>query len=182
MRTISRRSFLMLGALAAGRCLFPRSAPAAVPAPRAREKSLTFCNQHTAEILETVYWKDGKYVPRALERINHIFRDRRTDEIHPIDTRLLDLLHLMKLRLKTDAPIDLVCGYRSPRTNAMLRRKSRGVAKRSFHLQGQAVDIRVPGFKPASLRRVAMAVHGGGVGYYPRAGFVHLDVGPVRSW
>ena len=124
----------------------------------------------------------GEYLSEALEHINYIFRDRRTQEIHSIDTGLLDLLYTLKRHLKTDAPFGLVCGYRSPKTNAMLRKKSKAVAKKSFHLRGQAVDIRVPGVKTASLRKAAMAIKGGGVGYYPRSRFVHVDVGPVRYW
>jgi uncharacterized protein YcbK (DUF882 family) len=179
---LSRRSFLVAGALVAGGCLFPGAAASAVRKMAAPEKSLSFFNPHTAEKLSTIYWREGGYVPAALEEINHFFRDHRTQDVHPIDTGLLDLLHNLRRKLKTDAQFNLICGYRSPETNAMLRKKSRGVAKKSYHLTGQAVDIRVPGLKTATLRKAALTIEGGGVGYYPKSGFVHMDVGPVRFW
>lgn len=180
--SLSRRHFLLCGALVAGKCLLPGTALGAIRRPAEAEKILAFHNLHTLEDLEVVYWRRGSYLPGALEEINYIFRDRRTEEIHTINPALLDLLHTLKHRLNTDAPFELVCGYRSPKTNAMLRRKNHGVAKRSLHLKGMAVDIRVPGYRTAALRDVAMSLKAGGVGYYPKSRFVHLDVGPVRSW
>jgi len=179
---LSRRHFLLCGALVAGKCLLPGTALGAIRRPGEAEKTLAFHNLHTLEDLQVVYWRRGSYLPGALEEINYMFRDRRTEEIHTIDPALLDLLHTLKHRLNTDAPFELVCGYRSPRTNAMLRRKNRGVAKRSLHLKGMAVDIRVPGYRTAALRDVAMSLKAGGVGYYPKSRFVHLDIGPVRFW
>jgi uncharacterized protein YcbK (DUF882 family) len=179
---LSRRHFLMCGALAAGKCLLPGTAFGAVAAPAVTEKSLAFHNLHTSENLEVIYWRNGEYLQCALDNINYLFRDRRTEEIHTIEPVLLDLLYSLKQRLRTDAPIGLVCGYRSPKTNAMLRKRNRGVAKRSLHLKGMAVDIRVPGLKTAALRDIATSIGGGGVGYYPRSRFVHMDIGPVRHW
>lgn len=179
---LSRRNFLLCGALAAGKCLLPGAAFGAISAPAVAEKTLAFHNLHTLENLDIVYWRWGSYLPTALEEINYMFRDRRTEEIHTIAPALLDVLHNLKHRLKTDAPFELVCGYRSPKTNAMLRKKSRGVAKRSLHLKGMAVDIRVPGYRTAALRDIAMSLKAGGVGYYPRSRFVHVDIGPVRYW
>jgi len=180
--SINRRSFLMFSALVAGKCLLPRTAAATVDPAPVPQRSLRFCNLHSLETLETIYWKEGQYLEGALEEINYLFRDRRTQEIHAIDTGLLDLLHALKNHLKTGATFNLICGYRSPQTNAMLRKKSKAVAKKSFHLKGQAVDIRVPGLSTAALRKAAITLGGGGVGYYPSSGFVHMDVGPVRYW
>ena len=180
--TVNRRKFLMFSALIAGNCLLPRAASAAIDPGPVPQRTLRFYNLHTTEKLETVYWREGEYVSGALEEINYLFRDRRTQDIHTIDTKLLDLLYTLRQHLDNNAPFNLVCGYRSPETNAMLRKRSKGVAKKSFHLKGQAVDIRVPGLKTASLRKAAMALGGGGVGYYPRSGFIHMDVGPVRHW
>jgi uncharacterized protein YcbK (DUF882 family) len=147
-----------------------------------REKSLAFHNLHTLEDLEVVYWRDGRYLAPALDEIYYILRDHRQEEVHPIDTGLLDLLHALNRRLGTARPFHLVCGYRSPKTNAMLRKRSRGVARKSLHLKGMAVDIRVPGFRTSALRDIASSLRGGGVGYYRKPGFVHLDVGRVRYW
>jgi uncharacterized protein YcbK (DUF882 family) len=137
---------------------------------------------HTAERLKTVYWLQGEYLPEALGDINYILRDYRTDEVKPIDPRLLDLLYAMSRKLRTRRPFHIVSGYRCPATNAMLRRYNKGVAKRSLHIQGKAVDFRLPGYTLASLRRVAVALRGGGVGYYPRSNFIHVDTGKVRYW
>jgi uncharacterized protein YcbK (DUF882 family) len=114
--------------------------------------------------------------------INHILRDHRTGEIKPIDPDLLDLLHALRTRLGTQRPFHVISGYRSPCTNEQLRSRSRGVARKSMHLFGKAVDIRIPGHDLADLRQAALAEQAGGVGYYPRPGFVHVDVGRVRFW
>jgi uncharacterized protein YcbK (DUF882 family) len=179
---LSRRHFLLCSALAAGKCLLPGAAFASISLPSVAEKTLAFHNLHTLEDLEVVYWRYGSYLPGALQEIDYMFRDRRTEEIHTIAPALLDVLHTLKHRLKTDVPFGLVCGYRSPKTNAMLRKRSKGVAKRSLHLKGMAVDIRVPGYRTAALRDAAMSLKAGGVGYYPRSRFVHVDIGPVRYW
>jgi uncharacterized protein YcbK (DUF882 family) len=179
---LSRRGFLVAGALVAGKCLFPAATGGAAERHAAPRKSLYIYNLHTSETLKTVYREGDHYVPAALKEIDYLFRDHRTQAIHPIDTGLLDLLYTLNQHLETDAPFHLICGYRSPETNAMLRKRSRGVAKKSYHLKGQAVDIRLPGLKTAALRKAAVAIRGGGVGYYPRSGFVHMDVGPVRFW
>lgn len=145
-------------------------------------RSLAFHNLHTGENLDLVYWSDGTYEPGALSQINHVLRDFRTGDVHPIDPRLLDLLVEVDQRLSSTGPFQVISGYRSPATNAMLRRESEGVAKSSLHMQGQAIDVRVPDRSLADLHRVAMNLRGGGVGYYPQSDFVHIDVGRVRYW
>ena len=109
-------------------------------------------------------------------------RDFRNDAVHPIDPHLIDLLAVLRQRLGAHAPIQVLSAYRSPATNAMLASMSEGVATNSLHLQGRAIDIRLPGRPLSAVRRAALVLRGGGVGYYPRSNFVHLDVGSVRRW
>jgi uncharacterized protein YcbK (DUF882 family) len=129
-----------------------------------------------------VYWADGRYLPGALADIDYILRDHRAGEIKPIDTRLLDLMCSLRANLEIRGPFHVISGYRSPETNALLRNRGQGVARNSLHLQGKAVDIRLPGCELSVLRRAAMKLKGGGVGYYPSPNFVHIDVGRVRHW
>lgn len=176
----TRRQALGLVAGAAAALL---AAPA-ITAPRfaANRRALAFHNLHTGESLDLVYWSGGVYHPDALHRINYLLRDFRTDEVHPIDPQLLDLLVKVSARLDTSDPFQVISGYRSPATNAMLRRESEGVAKTSLHMKGQAIDVRVAGRALSTLHRVVVSLRGGGVGYYPRSDFVHIDVGRVRYW
>ena len=146
------------------------------------KRSLAFYNIHTNEDLHVTYFQDGVYSPEALSRINHILRDYRTDSIKPIDTELLDLLFAVKCRVLPRGPFHVISGYRSPATNEMLRRRSTGVAKASFHTVGKAVDIRLPDYNTARLKNLCIKLKAGGVGYYDRSDFVHLDIGPVRTW
>lgn len=148
------------------------------------EKYLSLYSQRTGETLRTVYWAEGEYLEDELKRINHMLRDFRTDDIHPIDTALLDTLHAIqsKMELSPKQEFHIISAYRSPRTNAMLRERGRGVAKNSYHMRGQAIDINLPNRDLNHIRKAALALKSGGVGYYPRSGFVHVDVGPVRTW
>jgi uncharacterized protein YcbK (DUF882 family) len=143
---------------------------------------LAFDNLHTGEKLKTVYWRDGEYLPEAMRHIDWLLRDFRAEEIHPIDPRLLDLLAALHARLASRRPFEVISGYRSPATNAMLARLSGGVAQNSLHMQGMAIDIRVPGRDLRCVRAAALSLRCGGVGYYPSSDFVHLDTGRVRSW
>jgi uncharacterized protein YcbK (DUF882 family) len=180
---LSRRRLIRLGLFASTACLLPGPALASVWSrvdPRARK--LSFYNLHTGENLTTVYWADGEYIAGALSEINYILRDFRRNEVKPIDARLLDLLHALRASLDTNAPFHVISGYRSPLTNAMLRRASEGVAAHSLHLKGQAIDLRVPGIELPAVRDAALALRGGGVGYYARSDFVHVDVGRIRTW
>ena len=139
-------------------------------------------NLHTQERLECWYYTDGEYQPQALERISRLFRDHRTHEQHQIDTNLLDTLFYLRNFFDAQGPIEILSGFRSASTNAMLRRRSSGVARNSYHLVGRAVDCRFPEVPMSSLRDAAILSARGGVGYYPKSRFVHLDTGPVRHW
>jgi len=179
--SVSRRRFLALAAWGTAAAFMPGIAAAARPLPGVREVS--FHNLHTDERVTAVYCEAGEYVPAALEEIDTILRDHRTGEICQISPRLIDLVYALRVRLGSTGPVQVISGYRSPATNDLLRAEGGGgVAERSLHLTGEAVDIR---FEDRSLRRVrdaALALRAGGVGYYPRPGFVHVDVGRLRRW
>ena len=147
-------------------------------------RALAFDNIHTGEKLELDYWRDGAYVPNALSAVNHILRDFRTGDVHPIAPQLLDLLSGLRAALETRVPLSVISGYRSAATNAMLRgeREHSGVAAKSLHMQGMAIDIRITGRSLTSTRSAAQAMRLGGVGFYPVSDFVHVDVGRVRTW
>jgi uncharacterized protein YcbK (DUF882 family) len=179
---LNRREFLRSGLVAAASLAVPGAAWAGFRAPDKRARSLSFYNLHTGESLSTVYYENGGYVAGALGEINHILRDFRANEVKPIDPRLLDLLVSLRGRLGTTAPFDVISGYRSPQTNAMLHAHSEGVAMHSLHMDGRAIDIRVPGRELSTLRSAALSLRAGGVGYYPRSDFVHVDTGRVRHW
>ncbi|ALG66581.1 YcbK family protein [Beggiatoa leptomitoformis] len=149
-----------------------------------KNKKLAFSNLNTNEELELVYWSNGSYVKSALDRINQLFRDHRTDEVHVIDPNLLDLFYDLQQVLSTPEPLQLISGFRSPDTNAMLRgkRKNSGVAKNSLHMIGKAADIRLPDKSIDQIYQTAVLMQRGGVGYYSGSNFVHVDVGNVRSW
>lgn len=144
--------------------------------------SVSMRNAHTGETFNGIYRVGSYYVPAAFRKINKVMRDHRTGEIHPIDPKLIDTLARLQQRCNCTQPIDMLSGYRSSKTNSMLRRNSKAVAKNSYHLKGQAADIRVPGSSTSRVRDLAQSLRVGGVGYYPRSGFVHVDTGDVRSW
>ena len=174
---LGRRDFLA----AAGASLFvPRPARAETLGARI----LSFDNIHTGEKLTVEYWEKGQYEPDALAEVNRLLRDFRTGQVHPIAPQLLDLMSLVRARLETAEPVSVISGFRSPATNAMLRseHEQSGVASKSLHMQGMAIDIRIAGRSLTALHNAALAQRGGGVGYYPRSDFVHLDVGRVRAW
>jgi uncharacterized protein YcbK (DUF882 family) len=179
---ISRRDLLLLGVATAASMIIPSGVIDAASDIFVPEKQLSFMNTHTDEQLTARYWFQGEYLPDELAKINHILRDHRTGDVKPIDTELLDLLYTLHRTLRTDAPFHIISGYRSPRTNAALRKKNRGVAKNSLHQFGKAVDIRLPRHNLKKLRNTAKQLQGGGVGYYPHLNFVHIDVGNVRYW
>jgi uncharacterized protein YcbK (DUF882 family) len=179
---MSRRKFLALGAITAGAGIFPRQALSSFADARRGERSLAFYNTHTGERLNVVYWAQGQYLSEPLAEINYILRDHRTDQIKSIDQELLNLLFALRTELNTKQPFHIISGYRSPQTNAFLHTTSSGVADNSLHLSGKAIDIRTPGRSLSVLRKAAVALKGGGVGYYPKSDFVHIDVGRVRYW
>lgn len=180
--SMSRRRFLAWGGTAALAAVVPGKVLASVEVARRPERSLAFYNLHTGEQLRTVYWAQGNYLYESLGAINHILRDHRTNEMKDIDPALLDLLFVLDNALDTTQPFHVISGYRSPDTNTFLRAHSGGIAEHSLHLVGQAIDIRVPGRDLRSLHKTAVALKRGGVGYYPRSDFVHVDVGRVRYW
>lgn len=164
------------------------AAPVAPPAALARghalraPRVLTFAHLHTAERLTVTYAADGHYLPDALHTVNHLLRDFRTGDVHPIDPSLLDLLHALAETTGSRTPFEVISGYRSPATNRQLRARSGGVASGSLHMVGRAIDIRVGDVRLVALRDAARTLRRGGVGYYPQSNFVHVDTGRVRTW
>lgn len=156
---------------------------AAMPLAAARMPDrLSLVNLHTEETLDVVFRGPEGYDRRALAALNYMLRDWRRDEVLPIDPKLFDVMAHLAARLGQPPRYGIVSGYRSPQTNAMLRRKGAGAAKRSLHMQGRAIDLRLKGTKLSAFRRAALDLAAGGVGYYPRSDFVHIDTGDVRSW
>jgi uncharacterized protein YcbK (DUF882 family) len=144
---------------------------------------LRLYHTHTDEHIDVVYRKGDTYIPEAIEQLNYFLRDSRNGTVPNYDPRLFDLLSDLNTALgRPDREIDVVCGYRTPRTNAMLRRRSHRVAKHSLHMEAMAIDIRMPGVTTRELRNAALELHRGGVGYYRTHAFVHVDVGRVRRW
>jgi uncharacterized protein YcbK (DUF882 family) len=181
-RVLSRRGFIKLGAAVLAIPALPRSVLSGLGDFLPEAKSLAFYNTHTRESLSTTYSRWGQLLPSALREIDHILRDHRTGEIKEIDVRLLDLLHRLAHEVGCSQPFHVISGYRSKRTNDYLRQRSGGVASGSLHMSGQAIDIRLPGCCLRDLRQAALSLKAGGVGYYPRPDFVHLDIGRVRCW
>lgn len=145
-------------------------------------REITLFNTHTQETLQTCYFRDGGFVAEACQRLNHLLRDHRTGEAHIIDPRLFDMVHAVQSRLGHRGRVEIISGYRSPATNARLRAASSGVAKRSQHTLGRALDIRLSGTDTARVRDAAIDLQAGGVGYYAKSDFVHIDTGRVRHW
>ena len=174
-----RRQFLLAGVSALA-CAVMKPALAATRI--GDQRRLSFYNLHTGESLDTVYWADGTYVPGALGEVDRVLRDFRTGDVCSIDRRLLDLLVGLRQRLETGEPFQVISGYRSPQTNAVLHAHSEGVASHSLHMEGMAIDIRVPGRALSAVRAAALDLQSGGVGYYPASDFVHVDTGRVRRW
>jgi uncharacterized protein YcbK (DUF882 family) len=149
---------------------------------RAADRSLSLYNLHTGESLRATYFADGVYQASELTAINQLLRDHRNGQVHEIDRPLLELLHRLNVKLGSRQAFHVISGYRSAATNAMLHEQSDGVAQHSLHLDGKAIDIRLPDRDLRQVHRAARAMKAGGVGYYERSNFVHLDVGRVRYW
>lgn len=179
-KTISRRNFLRytLGATAA--IAVPTSYAGMLPSPVVRDLKLH--NLHTEEKISLSYFEQGKYVTEALRDISYLLRDHRTGDVLAMDPGLIDLLYDLKGVLRTERPLQVISGYRSPKTNAALHKRSSGVATKSLHMQGRAIDIRIEGIDSRDIQAAAMSLGRGGVGYYSRSNFVHIDTGRVRSW
>ena len=178
-QSISRRRFLQLGLVVSSGLVVPQ---AFAGLAKQRERKIALINLHTGEKLNATYWAEGEYQQSELKAINHILRDHRTGDIKKIDPKLLNLLTLLHHNMDGKQPFHVISGYRSPFTNAQLSQQSSGVAKKSFHIKGMAIDIRLPGRDLAKLNRQALKLRAGGVGYYPKSDFIHVDTGHVRSW
>lgn len=183
--TEARRNFLRMGAgLAVTLMASPVFARSVAPMPEKGERSLALYNIHSGESLNTVYWQDGIYLPDQMAAINHILRDRRNGEMEQMDIRLIDMLSELHNKVDGKRSFQVISGYRSPATNSRLQKTSDkgGVAKKSLHMQGRAMDIRLPKVELKHLHKAAVQMKRGGVGYYPRDGFIHVDTGRVRYW
>jgi len=153
------------------------------PALAATEaKTLSLVNLHTGEKLKATFVENGRYVPDALQALNHLLRDHRTGESHKMAPGLLDLVADLTGKLDTRETVQIISGYRSPKSNAAMHRASSGVASHSLHMEGEAMDIRIAGVDLTRLRDAALSMQRGGVGFYPTSNFVHVDVGRVRRW
>ncbi|MES2315921.1 MAG: DUF882 domain-containing protein [Pseudomonadota bacterium] len=175
-----RRSFLKTSAVLASALSVPALARAAVAAPN--ERTLRLYNTHTGESIKSVFWADGQFVPEALADINKLLRDHRNNHIANMDPQLMLLLDQVSAKFGGSDVLHVISGYRSPESNAKLAAASGGVAKHSMHLEGKAIDIRMPGRDLARLHKAALNLGAGGVGYYPDSQFVHMDTGRVRNW
>jgi uncharacterized protein YcbK (DUF882 family) len=175
---ISRRAFVRSSLkLAAGLALYR---PINSYALYQKTESLSFYHTHTHESLAVNFNELGD--PEALRQIHVFLRDFRTGDVHPIDNKLLKLLFRIKKASRSQGTFEVISGYRSPETNRALRKKSSGVAKKSLHMSGQAIDVRLSDLRTRSLRDIASSMQKGGVGFYPQSDFVHLDTGRVRQW
>ncbi|MEI6559037.1 MAG: DUF882 domain-containing protein [Rhodospirillaceae bacterium] len=185
---VSRRNFLRVGAGAAATVALvdPIQALASFGNDGfglgSSVRRLSLINGATHEEVTVDYWVKGRYVLDALRTVSQLLRDRHDGSIHAIDPRLVDVMFGIFRMTGTCSPVQVVCGYRSPRTNARLRVHHRGVASHSLHMQGKAVDIRMNGCGLGSLHQAALSLRAGGVGYYPHSNFVHVDTGPIRTW
>ena len=178
-----RRSFLKSSVVLASALSVPAFARAAQTTKvEPVERTLRLYNTHTGESLRSIFWAEGQFVPDALKDINKLLRDHRSNTIAQIDPQLLMLLDRVSSKFGGTDVLHVISGYRSPETNAKLAKASGGVAKHSMHLEGKAIDIRMPGKDLAKLHKAALSVRGGGVGYYTDSQFVHMDTGRLRNW
>ncbi len=186
---MTRRSFISMGSKAAlGTLMVPAVASPVMAAVFSNGKvtrgarRVSFRNQHTGETFSGVYRVGDKYLPDAFERINVVLRDFRSNEVFPIDPRVIDIIYTVHEMTSNSEPYEVLSGYRCPKTNAMLREASGGVAKNSLHMTGQAIDLRMPGYSTTRIRDLAKKLRAGGVGYYAKSDFVHMDCGDIRHW
>lgn len=184
---VGRRGFLSFGlaavtAATVSPVLLTPAAAQATPLLGASVRRLALHNINTGDHFDEVYWANGAYRPDALRKLDVLLRDHRAHQVCRTDPRLFDVLWQVRETMDSSEPFKVICGYRSRKTNAMARRRSRGVAKESYHMRGMAVDVVLPDRNLKAVAQQAMALEAGGVGYYGRSGFVHMDVGPVRHW
>jgi uncharacterized protein YcbK (DUF882 family) len=179
---LGRRRVLAFGLGAAALAVASPLKGALAALPQSGTRTLGLVNAHTDEKLTAIYWRDGVYDRGALKDIDYVLRDFRTSEVAAIDRNLLDLLVELHRRAGSRTPFQVISGYRSPKTNAMLASASGGVAKRSLHMDGKAIDIRLHDVALSDLRQAALGMKAGGVGYYKKSDFIHVDTGRVRQW
>ena len=178
------RSLLVVGAMLT--LLAPTGARAqeqSASPEQEQQHLLRLYNTHTGERLEIIFRRGAEYIPSALAKLDYFLRDHNTGDVRRFDPRLYDILADLTASVgHPNGEIDIVCGYRTPSTNESLRAHTTGVAKNSLHIQAEAIDLRMPGIDTLTLRRAALALRRGGVGYYPHSDFIHVDVGRVRQW
>jgi uncharacterized protein YcbK (DUF882 family) len=180
---VSRRG--LLGAAAGALTLAATPSWAAAPAlltGKGDIRKVNFYSKRLGESINAVYWIEGEYIPEVMAEISHVLRDWREGVAINYDRRAIDVIAAAHKLLETSEPYEILSGYRSRRTNEMLRRKSRGVAKDSYHMKGMAVDVKLKSRSVGQMFRAASACSAGGVGRYSRSNFVHMDCGPVRTW
>ena len=175
----SRRRILQLGLGAAASLAMPNAFASILTEP---ERKLSLLNLHTGESLKATYWAEGQYQLSELHAINHVLRDHRTGDIHEMDSNLINMLNILHHKMDGKHAFNVISGYRSPKSNALLNKTTSGVAKKSLHMQGKAIDIRLPGRDLSALRKAALDLQTGGVGYYSKSDFIHVDTGRVRQW
>jgi len=178
---LRRRQFLIGSALLGAGLLLPESG-FCQSSRQASVRQVALHNLHTGERLRAEYLVDGELQRGVLQALDHLLRDHRSGEIHAIDPRLFDQLFFLQTEVGCSDHLEIISGYRSPQSNAKLRQKSAGVAKNSLHMSGRAIDFRIPGCDLGNLRTAALSLRAGGVGYYPRENFVHIDTGRIRHW
>lgn len=177
----SRRKWLSLGGIVLGAAVFPNQLLAAVSTPKPR--ILRMRNINTGEYFNSEFYTEKGFSLGALRKLDWFMRDKRNDQVHRMDPRLFNKLYRIQSALGLrNAEIQIICGYRSAASNAAMHRRSRGVASNSYHVKGQAIDFRIDGVALSKVRQAAQDLNNGGVGFYPKSNFVHIDTGPVRDW
>jgi uncharacterized protein YcbK (DUF882 family) len=183
MLNCDRRELLLGGLATAGSLLLPKLCLAARDRHKDVEaRTLSFYNTHTGKRGTFTYWEKGEYLTIEMKEINYFLRDWRDNTVHKIDESLLDQLYLLHYFTESNKPFEVISGYRSPKTNAMLFKNTEGVKKDSYHMQGRAIDIRLGDVRLANLHKAALDLKAGGVGYYPQSNFIHVDSGALRKW
>jgi len=176
--SVSRRQFLQFSSAAALTSL----SPLALSSQQTPARTLALRNLHTGEATHATYWADGQYQMDELAQLNRLLRDHRNDQVAEMDPLLLDNIHRLQAHMNYSGEVHIISGYRSPESNEKLRKMGHRVAKKSFHLQGRAIDLRLPKQALPEVHRAALNMRAGGVGYYPHSNFIHLDTGRVRRW
>lgn len=182
-RILVASAFLFLLPMTCALAQSPEASSQPISSRGSHDYRLRLYNTHTAERIDIVYRRDDKYVPEAIAKLDYFLRDHRTGDVRHFDPRLYDILSDLTASVgHPGGEIDIVCGYRTSSTNESLRAHTTGVAKNSLHIQAEAIDLRMPGVDTLSLRKAALSLARGGVGYYPHSNFIHVDIGRIRQW